>query len=84
MGGEAGDGGGGAEGGDGMTVEDRVIRSSLTMITKGGKKNNSEMTLSIFNLFAAFPEDVAVPFDVFVALLAGLQGIVPQPGHDRR
>lgn len=56
------------EGGEGMTVEDRVIRSSLTMISKGGKKKNSAMTLSIFNLFAAFPEDVAVPFDVFAAL----------------
>ena len=34
--------------GDGMTVEDRVIRSSLAMIGKGGKKKKSdEQTLSM-------------------------------------
>ena len=57
-----------------MTVEDRVIHSSLTMIEKGGKKKNSELIRTIFDFFAVFPEDVMVPIGVFVALAPLLTG----------
>ena len=62
----------GEEGG-GMTVEDRVIKSSLGMIEKSGKKN-SKLTLALFHHFAVHPEDVPVPTDVFAALTLTLVG----------
>ena len=67
-----------------MTVEDRVIKSSLKMIEKSGETKNEKnekneskhahMTLAIFAHFAVFPEDVPVPLDVFTVLTRALAG----------
>ena len=65
------------EEGGGATVEDRVIKSSLAMIEKSGAKKNSEMMLAIFSHFAVFPEDVAVPLDVFTTLTKTVAGCEP-------
>ena len=54
-----------------MSVEDRVIKSSLTMIEK---KKNSGMIHAIFDFFAVFPEDTPVPTAVFVVLAPCLTG----------
>ena len=63
------------EEGDGMTVEDRVIHSSLAMIGQNPKtKKNSEMILNLFREFAVFPEDVPVPLEVFTALTETVAG----------
>ena len=55
---------------DEMTLEERVISSSLKMI----KGKNKDLILSIFEFFAVFAEDVPVPagfFNVFAPMLTG-------------
>ena len=54
----------------GMTLEERVISSSLKMI----KSKNKDLVISVFKFFAIFPEDVPVPagvFNVFATYLTG-------------
>jgi hypothetical protein len=59
------------EDGGGLTLEERVISSSLKMIT--GK--NKALVVQVFNFFAVFPEDVAVPAGVFNALAPLISGM---------
>ena len=58
------------EDGNGMTLEERVINSSLKAITS----KNKTLVLSTFRFFAVFPEDAPVPaafFNVFASTLSG-------------
>ena len=58
------------EGDSGMTLEERVISSSLSML----KGKNRDLILKTFHFFAVFPEDVPVPaglFNVFAQMLTG-------------
>ena len=58
------------EDGNGMTLEERVINSSLKAITS----KNKTLVLSTFRFFAVFPEDAPVPaafFNVFASMLSG-------------
>ena len=64
--------------GDG-TIEDRVIRSSLAMIAKSGKKKNSDLTLQLFAGFAVFPEDIPVPLEVITVLTEIMTGNKESP-----
>ena len=45
---------------EGMTVETRVISSSVSMMVKSAGKNK-ELVKRVFEFFAVFPEDVPVP-----------------------
>ena len=49
---------------EGMTVETRVISSSVRMMIKSAGKNKSCLS-KVFNFFACFPEDVPVPAAFF-------------------
>ena len=51
------------EGESGMSLEERIISSSLKMI----RAKNKELVLKIFNFFAVFAEDVSVPTGFFNA-----------------
>ena len=58
------------EDGNSMTLEERVINSSLKAITS----KNKTLVLSTFRFFAVFPEDAPVPaafFNVFASTLSG-------------
>ena len=55
------------EDGDGMTVEARVISTSVKMLVEGAGKNK-DVVLSAFKFFAVFPEDVPVPAAVFTKM----------------
>jgi|MDSY01.2.fsa_nt_gb hypothetical protein len=54
----------------GVTLEERVISSSLKMI----KGKNKDLVLSIFKFFAVFPEDVPVPAGFFTVCSPMLTG----------
>ena len=54
----------------GLTLETRVISSSLKMI----KGKNKALVERVFKFFAVFPEDVAVPAGVFNALAPLVSG----------
>ena len=56
----------------GLTLEERVISSSLKMI----KGKNKALVERVFKFFAVFPEDVAVPagfFDQLAPMMSGLR-----------
>ena len=56
----------------GMTVEARVISSSVSMMVKGASKHK-DLVAKVFRFFAVFPEDVPVPapfFNKMVPLLS--------------
>ena len=57
------------EGESGMSLEERIIETSLKMI----KGKNRDLVLKIFKFFAVFAEDVPVPagfFNVFASVLS--------------
>ena len=49
---------------EGMTLENRVIASSLKMLNQGQGKNKA-LVEKVFRFFAVFPEDVPVPASFF-------------------
>ena len=54
----------------GVTLEERVISSSLKMI----KGKNRDLVITVFKFFAVFPEDVAVPAGVFNVFASNITG----------
>ena len=56
----------------GLTLEERVISSSLKMI----KGKNKALVEHVFRFFAVFPEDVPVPAAVFNALAPLISSVV--------
>ena len=55
----------------GLTLEERVISSSLKMI----KGKNKELVERVFRFFAVFPEDTPVPAGVFDKLASVMSGM---------